>query len=249
MMIKCSKCGQVFIKGERGSRQNRCVLCRRKENISRYYHTIETARKYTRTHKKEKTQYDKQYDETNKINAFKYYSNNNVIKCCKCDCDDIRTLQIDHIENNGATHRKDIGNGNIYKWLKKNNYPSGYQILCANCNWKKHLNNIKIDKPTNIQKYRQEYSKKLKKTVFSHYDKLMCCNRCKTTDIDILTLDHIEGSGKKHMRQIGIKGGGGFAFYSYLRKHKYPQHIKLQILCFNCQFIKERENAKNRTNC
>ncbi len=46
---------------------------------------------------------------------------------------DLRALNIDHINNGG---RKDpYGRGiNLYLNLKKAGWPSGYQILCANCN-------------------------------------------------------------------------------------------------------------------
>lgn len=56
--------------------------------------------------------------------------------CCECcDENDLAILSIDHISSNGAEHRKMIGNGSaIYCWLKKNNYPSGFRVLCMNCN-------------------------------------------------------------------------------------------------------------------
>ncbi len=49
-----------------------------------------------------------------------------------------RSLNLLHtdIENNGAEHRKEIGTS-LYKWLKKNGFPPGFQVLCANCNWGK----------------------------------------------------------------------------------------------------------------
>lgn len=49
-------------------------------------------------------------------------------------------LQIDHINNDGKEHRKASGCGSgeaMYRWLKKNNYPAGFQVLCCNCNYAK----------------------------------------------------------------------------------------------------------------
>lgn len=50
-------------------------------------------------------------------------------------------LTIDHIHNDGAKHRQHVRrNGKIQSgfdigaWLRKNKYPSGFQILCVNCN-------------------------------------------------------------------------------------------------------------------
>lgn len=63
-------------------------------------------------------------------------------KCACCGESEQAFLCIDHIENNGAVHRLEIGQGKrkigsgsvIYRWLVKNNFPQGFQILCANCN-------------------------------------------------------------------------------------------------------------------
>lgn len=51
-------------------------------------------------------------------------------------------LTIDHINNDGAAHRRAIGKGraaHIYRWLVKNGYPEGFQVLCYNCNVAKYL--------------------------------------------------------------------------------------------------------------
>lgn len=63
---------------------------------------------------------------------------------CKCGFSDIDCLDIDHVENDGASDRKIRRLGPVkYRWLKKNNYPKGFQVLCRNCNWKKHLINLR----------------------------------------------------------------------------------------------------------
>lgn len=43
-------------------------------------------------------------------------------------------LTIDHINNDGAAHRKTVPSNNLYYWLRRNNYPPGFQLLCWNCN-------------------------------------------------------------------------------------------------------------------
>jgi hypothetical protein len=55
-------------------------------------------------------------------------------KCACCGESTFEFLEIDHINNDGAVHRKKIGKGNTYKWLIANNYPPGFQVLCSNCN-------------------------------------------------------------------------------------------------------------------
>lgn len=58
---------------------------------------------------------------------------------CAC-CGETRYefLTVDHVNNDGAKHRREtkMGAGICY-WLKKNNFPEGFQILCMNCNWAK----------------------------------------------------------------------------------------------------------------
>jgi hypothetical protein len=52
-----------------------------------------------------------------------------------CACCGERTeafLQIDHTDGGGNVHRRMVGK--VYKWLRKNNYPAGFRVLCANCN-------------------------------------------------------------------------------------------------------------------
>ena len=62
--------------------------------------------------------------------------------CRWCGQGDIDVLCVDHIDNSGAAHRKaqrGLTGDSMYKWLVRNGYPSGYQILCFNCNTKKEL--------------------------------------------------------------------------------------------------------------
>jgi len=54
---------------------------------------------------------------------------------CTC-CGDTREffLTIDHVDNDGKAHRKEVGS-NIYAWLRRNNYPDDkrFQLLCGSC--------------------------------------------------------------------------------------------------------------------
>ncbi len=67
---------------------------------------------------------------------------------CNCCGETIKQfLSIDHINNDGAKHRKELtgdsrrgGGNNLYIWLKRNKYPAGFQVLCMNCNCGKYRN-------------------------------------------------------------------------------------------------------------
>lgn len=56
--------------------------------------------------------------------------------CVGCGCVDVEVLQMDHIDGGGTKHIKEIGQGSFYLWLKKNNFPAGFRVLCANCNFR-----------------------------------------------------------------------------------------------------------------
>ena len=62
--------------------------------------------------------------------------------CACCGETEPKFLSIDHVDNNGAEHRKKIGEGGdrLLRWLVANQFPEGFQILCANCNQGKKIN-------------------------------------------------------------------------------------------------------------
>lgn len=55
--------------------------------------------------------------------------------CACCGDDHYEFLTIDHVQGNGAEHRRSIGNVDIYRWLERNSYPAGFRVLCMNCNY------------------------------------------------------------------------------------------------------------------
>lgn len=68
-------------------------------------------------------------------------------QCAGCNVTIEKFLTLDHINNDGAEHRKQLsGNGKnkawvpMYTWARKNGYPSIFRVLCYNCNCGRHLN-------------------------------------------------------------------------------------------------------------
>lgn len=80
----------------------------------------------------------------NKLKVLSHYSIFTTSPMCSmpgCCISDLDMLCLDHINNNGAKHRKEmnIGSGiDTYRWLIKNAFPEGYQDLCWNHNTKKN---------------------------------------------------------------------------------------------------------------
>ena len=78
----------------------------------------------------------------NRFDAILHYSNGNM-KCDLCPENDIDILCIDHVNHNGAEHRKEMYNTRICDWLRRHNYPDGFRILCFNCNMKEEIRNLR----------------------------------------------------------------------------------------------------------
>ena len=125
-----------------------CTKCKKSKPIDLFHRNISSKDGYEGWCKDCKTLYKKENQETINENkrkidhlikeeVFTYYSGNNKPKCQLCPYDDIRALTLDHINNNGAIHRrenKSMSGIVLYRQLKKDGYPKGYQVLCYNCN-------------------------------------------------------------------------------------------------------------------
>ena len=71
--------------------------------------------------------------------VFEHYSAGTP-KCACCGVTDLEFLTIDHLNGDGAEHRKKWGGrggDKLYDELIREGYPYGYQVLCMNCNWSK----------------------------------------------------------------------------------------------------------------
>ena len=84
------------------------------------------------------TIYSKKHRDALKREILEAYGNH----CACCDETEPLFLTIDHINQDGAEHRRSIGGQrwaaggtNTYRWLKQNGFPrDNFQLLCSNCN-------------------------------------------------------------------------------------------------------------------
>jgi hypothetical protein len=106
-----------------------------------------------------------------------------------------------------------------------------------------HILQIRERRILNYQKdkqkhfaYHRKYMTRIRIEVLTHYGNgKLACIKCGFNDIRALTLDHINGGGREHMRSIKST-----EISIWVRKHDFP--IGFQTLCMNCQFIKRSEN-------
>ena len=104
-------------------------------------------KKYKMTHREKIKQLQKAHYERVKRQLFDLWGN----KCKRCGFSDKRALQIDHIKGGGTQERREkkITTSQSF-WaiviksvLEKENK---YQLLCANCNWIKRVENKEFRK-------------------------------------------------------------------------------------------------------
>jgi hypothetical protein len=128
----------------------------------------------------------------------------------------------------------------LHNTSKKREYPRiGKTQVCSKCGEEKDLGQFYYRKDRNrhntmcIQCHRQnDYDQKLKIEVMAHYSNEIVCSCCGETNIDLLSIDHIEGLGNQHRRETG--DGKGLHFYRWLHTNNYP--LGFQVLCLNCNF-------------
>lgn len=76
---------------------------------------------------------------------------------------------------------------------------------------------------------RRERTRKLRMEVVKAYGGK--CECCGDKNIEFLAIDHEFGNGRKHRLAVA---GLGSAFYSWLKRHKFPKNEGLRLMCHNC---------------
>jgi len=106
--------------------QRRLIDKRAVANKPEYYRALKKYSYYT-------------WREKLRLQVFDHYSNH-TFKCACCGESEQDFLVIDHISGNGNQHRRAVfgkinaGGKAMHRWLVKEGFPPGFQLLCANCN-------------------------------------------------------------------------------------------------------------------
>lgn len=143
---KCKNCGpqpfdqfRIYPKPD-GKFRFVCIKCSRSQKIARRERNPEKYRASDRAYQKEHRDIyrcsAKRTSINNKRACIEHYGGPSpMCECCKKDTYEFLTL--DHIGGGGNAHKREINRqGNtLYGWLKKNNFPSGFRVLCHCCNF------------------------------------------------------------------------------------------------------------------
>lgn len=136
--------------------------------------------------------------------------------------------------------------------------PDGLQKKCISCalEWSKVYYKEYPAPPSRTSEYLTEVSRvrrsdpelkandtarnaeryvEIRTRVLTHYaNGDLCCNCCGVRNYKFLTLDHINGGGNKHRKEIGVTGG--FDYWYWFIKNDFPEGF--QVLCYNCNCSK-----------
>ena len=169
-------------------------------------------------------------------------------KCSACGNSDSRVLHIDHIDGGGVKHRKEFGSRYQYYRSIIDNGISGFQLLCANCNFKKKREEDRAfgrshrktsdDPALNALRERKRncanaINRKLRESALSAIGSK--CSRCGELDIDVLQIDHVNGGGRQEVISLGSQS---LLYKKIIR----DSGCGYQCLCANCNWIKKLEN-------
>ena len=163
-----------------------------------------------------------------RLSVLSYYSGG-TLQCALCPESRLAALQVDHIYGGGKKHKAQLGGADgtlFFRWLKQNNFPDGYRILCANCNIREYLKSriLSIAPKAILQR---KYRRRIKLKMMSALGGIC---KCGCVDLDVLTIHHINNDGKVHRDRVG-KGSSTSFYKSILRSNDFTG---LECMCFSC---------------
>jgi len=159
----CDWCGQPFQLV--ASAQKRCEKCRiparlelaRRQSSAWYYNNPEKAKirrqrafeKHPGQYRETKRRYENRRRAQFRRIVIGFYTHG-TYRCACCGEDEWDFLELDHINGGGRKENLRMfgreSSSPLYRWLARNGFPSGYQILCANCNRSKAKHAVCVHK-------------------------------------------------------------------------------------------------------
>ena len=142
-MKRCERCKTfkplneyVKNKGNADGLHGRCKACTRAYYLLNRERIIKKSNENQKKNKMQRRIYTRQYARDSRISVIEHLGG----KCIRCGFSDIRALQVDHVNGGG---RKELKIINYRAYHKKiiSDKTNSYQLLCANCNQIKKIEN------------------------------------------------------------------------------------------------------------
>lgn len=102
----------------------RCIECKAANAAS--------ARHYKAKNREHYKAYKRAWDQALRLEVLEHYGR----ICACCGETTLEFLSLDHKNGGGTKHRQELGlrGSGIWGWVKKENFPDMFQVMCHNCN-------------------------------------------------------------------------------------------------------------------
>jgi hypothetical protein len=152
-LTKCRSCGvplteDNWYQSYRRKRMHLCITCARAQTKAFQKSHPDEVRRYARKYRRKRHIKDR-------LSVMLHYGGSpphcaNPFGQHVEPYTDDRALSIDHIEGGGHRHKKLLRRVDLYRWLVENNFPSGFQVLCMNCQFIKMK--VRGEKPKFVER-------------------------------------------------------------------------------------------------
>lgn len=169
-----------------------------------------------------------------------------VPECACCGESVERLLTLDHVDGNGREHERSLTKSGVnWLWpLKRRGWvsESPLQVLCWNCNCGKQVNggvcpHHGVEKlptgrtrPEIVRRYKQNLRREALRVFGGNPPSCACCGELLER---FLTLDHVNGGGNKHRRELS-SSPGPVGWVAAIKRNGWKSEEPIQVLCYNC---------------
>jgi hypothetical protein len=171
-------------------------------------------------------------------------------ECIQCGFKDHRALPNDHIDNDGYLDNRKFSDkrGRDYHYTTHpEEAKKKLQILCSNCNEIKKHNLSKEEWNLKHHSKSAERARKENSTRKQNAHQVLggnICTICDFNDPRAMQIDHIHGGGRADRAQLGYQ-----KWLQNIIDDPEKARNKLQILCVNCNIIKQNISDNGNCNC
>lgn len=153
-MKTCSTCkkeqslDQFYFRKSKGKHYSVCRACVRKANKRYYKANTEKVKGISKRYYQERKDTPEFKEKQKRFQSALHKRNKRIalgkigLRCACCGESQIDFLTIDHVNNDGHLHRKEIKGYQLYALIAKPEFKSKYELqtLCFNCNFAKRYN-------------------------------------------------------------------------------------------------------------